>query len=80
MHRLKDMADLKTFLTLGKLYSLTQTEIAEIKYKEIQKRQWQITRRRVVDEFTRERTGDPSMTAEGWKLAKMMKKSEFNWK
>jgi hypothetical protein len=75
------MADLKTFLTLGKLYSLTQTEIAELKSAELMKKRWTATKRRVVDEFTRERTGDPSMTAEGWKLAKMMKRTrEFNLK
>lgn len=38
------------------------------------------TRRRNIDQFARERTGDPSMTAKEYKETKKIKRTkEFNW-
>jgi hypothetical protein len=49
-------------LISGKLSHLSAEEIKEKKCDETTQLKWQDTRRRVVDEFTRARTGDPSLT------------------
>jgi hypothetical protein len=79
--RLSDMTDLKTFLSLSSLFSLTQEDIKEIKNAEIEKNLWKFTKKSVMDGFARENTGDPSMSAAGLKIAKRMKRTrEINWK
>jgi hypothetical protein len=76
-----DMTDLKTFLSPGKYGELTEDDILDIKLEDTTRRQWQTTRRRVVYEFARERSGDPSMTAKKWNDAKNMKRTrECDWK
>jgi hypothetical protein len=79
-HSVADMTDLKTFLKPGKFYSLAQDEIVEIKQAQKARAKWMLTRRKVVDEFARERTGDPSQTNQSWKIGKKMKRTrENNW-
>jgi hypothetical protein len=76
-----DMTDLKTFLSPGQYAELTEDDILDIKLEDTTRRQWQTTRRRVVDEFARERSSDPSMTAKKWNDAKKMKRTrECDWK
>jgi hypothetical protein len=68
--RCSDMKDMRTFLQVGMKYSkisgklshLSAEEIKEKKCDETTQLKWQATRRRMVNEFTRARTGDPSLT------------------
>jgi hypothetical protein len=74
------MRELATFIKPGRYDSLTRAEVLEIRDAELERREWDATKRRVVDEFTRERTGDPSMTAKVWRVKKnMMKTREKDW-
>jgi siroheme synthase len=74
------MKDLRTFLSPSRFASLTPANILEIKCEEKMRFKWMATRRKAIDQFVREKTGDPSMTAKGLKEAKKIKSTkEYNW-
>jgi hypothetical protein len=78
--RVLDMKDLRTFLSPSRYASLTDSLILEIKCEEKSKKKLLDFRRKVIDEFVREKSGDPSMTALKFKEAKRLKNGrELNW-
>jgi hypothetical protein len=74
------MKDLRTFIPNGSYHLLTKSNILEIKCEEKMRLKWITMRRNTISALVRERTGDPSMTAQGYKTAKMISSTrECNW-
>jgi hypothetical protein len=71
--RVLDMKDLRTFLAPSRFSFLSADNIQEIKCEEKSRKKWLDVRRKAMDEFIREKTGDPSMTALRFKEAKRLK-------
>lgn len=74
------MKDLQTFLRKSKFHTLTKDKIIEIKQEWEADKKWKGIRRKFIDEFVKESSGNPTMNALKLKHAgKMRRTRENNW-